>query len=171
MMLFTQKKFKKALVALGMTGLLLTGQTAFAHSDHCKDTELSKLMEGMKDDLKGYVAAFKASNAEEMQQRVQQLLDASVKAKDEIPLKLKADSPMPDMKADEHHQKMANMEGMSHSAHMEHMRYLEGIDQLNQLLSDLQAAGTDSDQVKSLLGKIKQHSKSSHEAFRKECKH
>ncbi|OPX55610.1 hypothetical protein SAMN02745127_01422 [Oceanospirillum multiglobuliferum] len=169
-MFLTKNRFKKTLLACTAAGLLLSGQVALAHSHHCKDTELSKLMEGMKDDLKGYVAAFKSSKTEEMQIRVQQLLDATIAAKDQIPLKLQEAQPMPNMKADEH-SNMANMAGMSHGEHMEHMRYLEGIDKLNQLLADLQAAGTDSNKIKPLLGEIKQHSKSSHEAFRKECKH
>lgn len=165
---------KHSLVALTTAGLLMTAAPSFAHTAHCKDTELSQLMEGMKDDLKGYVGAFKQSDSAAMQQNLNELIAASVKAKKYVPLKLQDEMPMPNMSAEEHSQMgsmqgMQNMEGMSHSAHMEHMRYLEGIDKLSGLLRQLQAAGDDKAQVKALLGEIKQHSKSSHEAFRKEC--
>lgn len=166
---------KKSLLVLTSAGFLATAAPSIAHSAHCEDTELSKVMEGMKDDLKGYVGAFKKSDSQQMQQKLDELIAASVKAKKYVPLKLqKEDNPMPNMSAEEHSQMgsmqgMQNMEGMSHTAHMEHMRYLEGIDKLNGLFRQLKAAGDDKAQVKAVLGEIKQHSKSSHEAFRKDC--
>lgn len=166
---------KHSLIALTTAGLLMSAAPGFAHTAHCKDTELSQLMEGMKDDLKGYVGAFKQSDSAAMQQNLNELIAASVKAKKYVPLKLQQeDAPMPNMSAEQHSQMgsmqgMQNMEGMSHTAHMEHMRYLEGIDKLNGLFRQLKAAGNDKGQVKALLGEIKEHSKSSHEAFRKDC--
>ncbi len=168
------KTVKNTLIALSATAALLAGQNAFAHSAHCEDTPLGDLMEGMKTDLKAYVGAFKSSDSATMQTSVDKLLAASVKAKDYTPLKLQDDQPMPNMTAEQHANMgsmkgMPNMEGMSHATHMKHMKYLQGMDQLNGLFSDLKAAGSDKKQVKQLLGKIKQHSKSSHEAFRKDC--
>lgn len=168
------KTVKNTLLALTTAGLLMAGQSAFAHTAHCKDTELSELMEGMKDDLKAYVGAFKSSDTSGMQGAVDQLLAASEKAKSYTPLKLQDDMPMPQMSEEQHAnmgsmEGMANMEGMSHATHMEHMKYLQGMDKLKGLLTDLKAAGSDKKQVKQILGQIKKHSKSSHEAFRKDC--
>ena len=166
------KTVKNSLIALGAAAALLAGQGAFAHSAHCEDTPLGDLMEGMKTDLKAYVGAFKSSDSAAMQSAVEQLLIASLKAKEYVPLKLQDD--MPQMSAEHHAQMggmkhMPNMEGMSHATHMKHMKYLQGIDKLNQLFTELKAAGDDQQTVKQLLGQIKQHSKSSHEAFRKDC--
>jgi len=168
------KTVKNTLIALSATAALLAGQNAFAHSAHCEDTPLGDLMDDMKTDLKAYVGAFKASDSAAMQTSIDKLLAASVKAKDYTPLKLQDEMPMPQMSAEQHAQmgdmkNMPNMEGMSHATHMKHMKYLQGMDKLNQLLTDLKAAGDDKKQVKQLLGQIKKHSKSSHEAFRKDC--
>lgn len=178
------KTMKNTLIAFTATASLLAGQNAFAHAAHCEDTPLGEVMDGMKTDLKAYVAAFKASDAVTMQTSVDNLLAAAAKSKDYVPLKLKDD--MPEMSA-EHHAHMSGnsehgekntmpgmegmkgMEGMSHDTHMKHMNYLKGMDKLTQLLTDLKAAGDDKKQIKQILGQIKKHSKSSHEAFRKEC--
>ncbi len=168
------KTVKNTLLVLTTAGLLMAGQSAFAHTAHCKDTELSELMEGMKDDLKAYVGAFKSSDSSGMQGAVNQLLTASEKAKSYTPLKLQDEMSMPQMSEEQHAnmgsmEGMPNMEGMSHATHMEHMKYLQGMDKLKGLLTDLKAAGSDKKQVKQILGQIKKHSKSSHEAFRKDC--
>ena len=229
---------KKSLLALAASGLLMAAAPSYAHFGHCKDTELGELMTGMKDDLKGYVAAFKQSDNAAMQQKLDRMIATTVKAKNHVPLKLQDEMPMAQMmgngqmsaeehaklmqsgqmSAEQHAQMMGNsqagqmghmmgngqmsaeehaklmqsgqmsaeqharmmgnsqagpmnnaMPGMSHATHMQHMRYLQGIDKLNGLFRDLKAAGDDRAQVKALLGEIKQHSKSSHEAFRKEC--
>lgn len=165
---------RKTLLALTGAGLLLSASNVFAHSAHCKDTELGELMKGIKEDLKTYVGAFKTSDTTIMQQAVAEMIAASEKAKNYTPLKLQEEAEMPQMSTQDHAQMggmngMPNMAGMSHTTHMEHMRYLDGIAKLNQLFQDLKAAENNKDEVKSLLGQIKQHSKSSHEAFRKDC--
>ncbi|PKH07465.1 copper resistance protein CopA [Moritella sp. Urea-trap-13] len=63
----------------------------FAHDGetHCEDTQLSGVMKEMNDDLKSYVAAFKRSDATAMQAQVTKLIANSMKARNEVPTKLK----------------------------------------------------------------------------------
>jgi len=74
---------------------------------------------------------------------------------------------MPNMKAMDH-SNMANMEGMDHATHMQHMAYLESMDKLTQLFNQLQNT-TSKNEVKAILGNIKQHIKKSHKTFRLNC--
>jgi hypothetical protein len=93
----------------------------FAHDGetHCEDTALSGMMKEMNDDLKSYVAAFKRNDGTAMQAQVTKLLANSMKARNEIPVKLK-NHDMPamnhDMPAMDHDMSAMNkdMPGMDH---------------------------------------------------------
>ncbi|WP_372880592.1 hypothetical protein [Psychromonas sp.] len=63
---------------------------------------------------------------------------------------------------------MPGMEGMSNEQHHQHMMYVEGINELKELFKQLEKTqGTE--QIKTVLGQIKEHSKKSHQQFRQDC--
>ncbi|QUM74835.1 copper resistance protein CopA [Moritella sp. 24] len=170
--------FKQITLAIALSAAL--SSPTFAHGDdHCKDTQLGGVMKEMSDDLKSYVGAFKRNDQALMQAQVAKLLNNTNKAKDEIPLKLQKDmsnmkgmdhsnmADMPNMKGMDH-SNMVNMEGMDHATHMQHMAYLESMDKLTQLFNQLQNT-TSKNEVKAILGNIKQHIKKSHKTFRLNC--
>ncbi|WP_028863064.1 hypothetical protein [Psychromonas aquimarina] len=85
-----------------------------------------------------------------------------------------------DMKGMDHsqmdHSDMADMKGMDHGSmagmtdqqHHQHMMYMQGITKLQELFKEL-AQSQSPEQVKTILGQIKEHSKKSHQAFRQNC--
>ena len=74
---------------------------------------------------------------------------------------------MNDMKGMDHGN-MANMDGMDHTTHMQHMAYLKSMDELTQFFKQLQGTSSQNE-VKKILGNIKQHIKKSHGSFRINC--
>ena len=165
-----------------------TSLPALAHEGevHCEDTVLSGIMKEMNDDLKSYVAAFKRNDTAAMQAQVTKLLANTIKAKNEVPIKLKQkQSNMPamnhdmptmnhDMPAMNHdmpamdHSQMANMPGMDHQTHMQHQGYQQGIEKLTHIFKKLQTANSKTE-VKTVLNAIKQHTKKSHREYQLEC--
>ncbi|WP_019613106.1 hypothetical protein [Psychromonas ossibalaenae] len=85
-----------------------------------------------------------------------------------------------DMKGMDHsqmdHSDMTDMQGMDHGSmagmtdqqHHLHMMYMQGMTKLQDLFKALESA-QDKEQVKTILGQIKEHSKKSHQAFRQDC--
>ncbi|WP_193755497.1 copper resistance protein CopA [Psychromonas sp. psych-6C06] len=63
---------------------------------------------------------------------------------------------------------MPNMEGMSATQHHQHMKYMQGMEKLQELFKALNLA-KDEAEIKAILGKIKAHSKKSHQQFRQDC--
>ncbi|MDX1398757.1 MAG: cytochrome b562 [Oceanospirillum sp.] len=141
------KQIKRLIFASSATLMLLTSTETFAHAAHCEDSELGELMKSMKQELKDYVSSFKQSDQAAMQKHLDELIADSREAKKLIPLKY---------------------EGQS-SASVNVQRYQKGMDQLLDLLHKLEQAGGDKAAIKPVLGEIKQHSKDSHESFRKDC--
>jgi len=77
-----------------------------------------------------------------------------------------------DMKAMDHADHdmstMPSMQGMSAEQHHQHLKYMQGMEQLQTLFKGLNET-KDATQIKTLLGKIKEHSKKSHQQFRQDC--
>lgn len=63
---------------------------------------------------------------------------------------------------------MPQMEGMSPEQHHQHMKYMQGMTQLQDLFKKLDQT-KDKDEIKTILGEIKEHSKKSHQQFRQDC--
>jgi hypothetical protein len=63
---------------------------------------------------------------------------------------------------------MPSMEGMTTEQHHQHMKYMQGIEQLQALFNELNQT-KDKSEIKAILGKIKEHSKKSHQQFRQDC--
>ncbi|GLS90244.1 hypothetical protein GCM10007916_13110 [Psychromonas marina] len=63
---------------------------------------------------------------------------------------------------------MPSMEGMTTEQHHQHMKYMQGIEQLQALFNELNQT-KDKAEIKAILGKIKEHSKKSHQQFRQDC--
>lgn len=141
------RSIRNLLLAASTSLMLMTTQIAFAHSAHCKDTELSKLMESMKKELKAYASGFNAGDSAAMRLHLNALLKDSREARTLVPMKLEHQT---DMSAD-----LA--------------RYQQGIDHLSDLLQQLSTAEGDKKKIEGLLADVKQHSKESHREFRKEC--
>jgi uncharacterized protein involved in copper resistance len=172
-------KFTSILTA---SAFALISVTANAHSEHCKDTDLSSVMKDMKSELKAYVDAFKENDQASMQQHAAKLLSNAKEAKQHIPLKLQdSEHQMAEHKG--HMQEMAEMdhsamhhgdinhgemEGMDHQTHMAHMGYMKGMDELVLLFEKLQQVDNKK-LVKGTLVEIKKHSKLSHKEYRMDC--
>ena len=63
---------------------------------------------------------------------------------------------------------MPSMEGMTPEQHHQHMKYMQGMTKLQDLFNALNKTKDDAE-IKAILGKIKHHSKKSHQQFRQEC--
>jgi len=63
---------------------------------------------------------------------------------------------------------MPSMEGMSLEQHHQHMKYMQGMTQLQDLFKQLDGA-KGNNEIKAILGKIKEHSRKSHQQFRQDC--
>ena len=63
---------------------------------------------------------------------------------------------------------MPSMEGMTPEQHHQHMKYMQGMTKLQHLFNALNKTKDDAE-IKAILGKIKHHSKKSHQQFRQEC--
>ena len=63
---------------------------------------------------------------------------------------------------------MPSMEGMSAEQHHQHMQFMQGMTQLQDLFKSLNNT-KDETEIKAILGKIKEHSKKSHQQFRQNC--
>lgn len=182
---------KKTKIALALGGLLFLATpfaSALAHEKHCdiEKTQLGGAMKEMKSQLKGYVSAFKADDTEKMQAHLNALLKLSADSAKQTPMKVQSmhtdnmdemDHSQMDMAAMDHDKMdpsqmdmsaMANMAGMSSEQHALHMQYMQGINQLQDLFKSL-AATQNKDQIKAILGEIKQHSRKSHQSFRQDC--
>ena len=75
---------------------------------------------------------------------------------------MQMDAPEHDMSA------MPSMAGMTPEQHHQHMKYMQGMSKLQDLFKALNNT-KDRNEIKSILGKIKQHSKKSHQKFRSDC--
>lgn len=187
------KKTKLALTLTGVLFLSLPISQVFAHEKHCeiKETQLGDTMKYMKSELRGYVKSFKSGDQQKMQQHLTELLTLSERASQYTPVKIEQlshhdtqvmDNAKMEMAVIEHskmnmaemdHSKMdmsvmASMQGMSAEQHHQHMLYIKGMQQLQGLFNKLQKT-TDNTQIKTILGKIKTHSKKSHQQFRQDC--
>jgi len=192
------KKTKLALALTASLLLSLPMSQAFAHEAHCEieETQLGETMKHMKSELRAYVKGFKKGNAEKMQQHLNELLALSEKANQYTPVKISKmhhegmkkkdqskmdnddmkemdhsamdhgsmdmDSPDHDMSA------MPSMKGMSNEQHHQHMQYMQGMTQLQDLFKALNQT-KDKAEIKGILGKIKEHSRKSHQQFRQDC--
>lgn len=70
--------------------------------------------------------------------------------------------------ADHDMSSMPSMEGMSADQHHQHMKYMQGMETLQSLFKALNDT-KDEAEIKAILGKIKAHSKKSHQQFRQDC--
>jgi DNA-directed RNA polymerase subunit F len=169
------------------------------HDKHCEieDTQLSDTMKYMKSELRAYVKGFKKDDSEKMQKHLNELLKLSTLAADQTPVKIKnmasMDHSKMDMKnmpemdhskmdmndmagmdhgdinsADHDMSTMPSMAGMSAEQHHQHMMYMQGITELNDLFKQL-AKTQDKDEIKMILGQVKEHSKKSHQLYRQDC--
>jgi hypothetical protein len=169
---------KKTKIALTLGGLLFLSiplSSALVNQKHCK---MSATMMSMKSELRGYVTGFKGDDSQVMHQHMNALLLLSEKATNEIPANINAmqvSSKMDHSKMDhgemnspEHNMTtMPTMVGMSNEQHHQHMMYMKGMTELNGLFNQL-AETQDKDEVKVILGKVKEHSKKN-KLFRKNC--
>lgn len=141
------KQMRQLIFAASAGLMLLTSTETFAHAAHCKDTELGELMKNMKQELKSYVQSFKQSDQAAMQQHLNELIKDSEAAKELIPMKYEKQS----------------------AGSVDIQRYQKGMDELLDLFQRLNQTAGDKAAIKPLLAEIKQHSKDSHEYFRKDC--
>ncbi len=63
---------------------------------------------------------------------------------------------------------MPSMQGMTPEQHHQHMKYMQGMTKLQELFKQLNQT-KDKNEIKAILGKIKEHSKKSHQQFRQDC--
>lgn len=184
-------KIKKNNRAISLSVLLFLSSpfsTVFAHSEHCeiKETELGETMKFMKSELRAYVKAFKSENMDNMQRHLDQLIQLIEKAEKLTPVSImqldheQMDINMAHKTAEMEHSKMdhgemsrpdhdmSKMAGMSNEQHHQHMKYIQGMTKLQGLFQQLDES-KDREEVKKILGNIKQHSKQSHHSFRQNC--
>lgn len=130
----------------------------YTHSAHCEDTNLSRLMEDMKFQLKSYAEAFKQDEPELMEAALLKLEKYTVRSKDYIPLKILNNM-------DSNTTTMMDLSDIQ----LEDFKNYEY--ELNQLLTYIERLKrtSDKDTIKSTLKKIKKHSKKSHKLFLKDC--
>jgi hypothetical protein len=184
---------KKSKIVLALGSFLFLSvplSSAFADQKHC---EMSGTMKSMKSELRGYVNSFKSDDAQKMQQHTNELLQLSEKAVNETPVNINVMKDMPEMdhsqmdmkdmpeidhskmdhgdmnmdSPDHNMATMPTMEGMSNAEHHQHMMYMQSMTGLNDLFKELDKT-QDKDEIKVILGKIKEHSKKN-QLFRKQC--
>lgn len=174
------KKTKITLILSGLIFLAMPLSSAFAHEQHCeiKETQLGDTMKYMKSELRAYVKGVKSDDAQKMQQHLNELLKLSSMAAEQTPVKIKnmhaagMDHQQMDMSTMDHGdmdvKDMPAMEGMSADQHHQHMLYMQGMSKLNEQFKALDQA-QDKAEIKVILSKIKMHIKKSHQAFRQNC--
>lgn len=152
---------KKSLIAVSMASALFLGANGAMADNHgkgkgkeadqCGKTELAEQMKEMKDHLQAYKKAAKAENWDAMAENREALLELSLAAKEETPLKA-ADKPE------------------SAKAKMTE-NYRNGMSMLEDLLADLETAekAQDKGQVMDVMEEIGKHTKKGHRNFKLKC--
>jgi hypothetical protein len=129
---------------------LLTLSTAQAAHPQCGKTELSSLMDEMKDSMKAIKTAVKASNTAEVTLKAQYLLTQVKDASAYVPLTI------------------SDKKDLSAGQQKQFVDYKKGLEQLESAVEALVVATTAKEQ-KQALGKIGKAAKSGHKEYKMDC--
>jgi len=155
----TLKKNKLAFSLLTALFFSLPISQTFAHEHHCdiKETELGNTMKYIKSELRAYNKGFDAEDKAEMKEHAGELVKLTAKAETLIPASIAITN---------HAEKV---EDLTAEQKAKFVQYQEKMSELNATFIALSET-TDETEIETLLGQVKEHTKTGHQQFRLDCK-
>lgn len=140
---------KKIILATLLTVSTMT--SAYAAHPQCGKTELSEIMEDMKDTLKDYKGALKAKDEAGLRNSADKLLKLAMKSKEHVPLTI------------------SDKKSLSSSEQAKFTKYQKGMEKMIDSIKSLAAADNDKSRITALKA-VSAGSNKGHKAFKMDCK-